>query len=273
MVQRKKQKREFPLPTVLVGALLVIALLVITLGGSRKAADQTAEVAEGTAFLTSLEQKDPNVVRQARQALYQRRMAEKRDELIQQVKSGELDPFPLFEDYVVMGDSRAIGFYYSDFLEEERILAVGGNTILAIEARLPALQQRNPSYVFLTYGLNDVSIGYWDKGEEHAALYMEKVQMIREVLPDATIVVSSILPTTDAAYSLSKRWKKIPDWNKALKAACEENGVLFADCDWIFQEHKKLWASDGHHFRPALYPYWGGQLIITALYGEVGNEA
>lgn len=272
MAQTKKRNTGFSLPAIVLGVLMMAVILVIALG-TGKTPEEGEAVREGRAFLASLEQQDPDVVRQARQDLYLRRMAEKKEELTRQVKSGEADPFPLFQDYVVMGDSRAIGFYYSEFLEEDRVIATGGHTILAIEGKLPSLEKRKPSYVFLCYGLNDVSIGYWDNGEEHAALYMEKIDMIREILPDATIVVSSILPTTEAAYSVSSSWKNIPQWNKALKAACEEHGVLFADCDWIYEEHRKLWVADGQHFRPAVYPYWGGQLIITALYGEVGNES
>ena len=272
MTQMKKRKNRLPLPAIVLGLLVTAAILVIILGGSQPPEEGDA-VLEGMAYLEELEQQDPDTVRQARQELYLQRMAEKKEELTRQVKQGEADPFPLFQDYVLMGDSRAIGFYYSEFLEEDRVLASGGHTILAIEGKLPSLEKINPSYVFLCYGLNDVSIGYWDTGEEHAQLYMEKIRMIQELLPEATIVVSSILPTTEAAYSTSSRWKKIPQWNQALKAACEENGILFADCDWVFEDHSKLWASDGQHFRPAVYPYWGGQLIITALYGEVGNES
>lgn len=273
MTQTRKPKNSLPLPAVLLGVLVVAVLLVICLGSAGKPSAETAQVQDGIVFLESLEQKDPDVVRQARQVIYKRRMAEQKEELTAQVKSGEIDPFPLFQDYAVLGDSRAIGFYYSDFLDEERVFAKGGNTIRAIDSRLADLSTLNPSYVFLCYGLNDVSIGFWDNGEEHAVVYMEKIQLIRETLPDATIVVSSILPTTEAAYSVSKAWKKIPEWNKALKAACAENGVLFADCDWVFEEYHKYWVEDGQHLRPAVYPYWGGQLIITALYGEVGNES
>lgn len=272
MAQTKKQNNRVPLPGIVLGVLVIAAILVITLG-TGKTPEEGEAVLEGVAFLESLEQKDPAAVQQARQDLYLRRMAEKKEELTQQVKKGEVDPFPLFQDYMLLGDSRAIGFYYSEFLEKDRVLADGGNTVLAIDGRLPTLEKVNPSYVFLCYGLNDVSIGYWDTGEEHAEVYMEKVRMIQEVLPDATIVVSSILPTTEAAYSTSRRWKNIPEWNKALKAACEENDILFADCDWVFEAKSKYWTGDGIHLRPVVYPYWGGQLIITALYGEVGDES
>jgi hypothetical protein len=58
----------------------------------------------------------------------------------------------------------------------------------------------------------------------------------------------------------------------ALKSACEEEGILFSDCDWLHEEHSDLWEIDGIHFMAPLYPYWGSELIVTALYGGMTNE-
>lgn len=255
------------------GLLLAATLFAIAFGGGGEVPEPEASVQEAAEFLALQEKLDPGEVRQVRNEIYQRKAEEKKEELISQLKKGELDPFPLFEDYALMGDSRAIGFYYNEYLTDERVIASGGHTILAIPGKLKVLKKLNPSYVFLCYGLNDVSIGYWDNGEEHAKEYMKNIAKIQEALPEATIVVSSILPTTKAAYSTSGSWKDIPKWNEALKAACREKGILFADCDWIYEKYSKLWVSDGYHFRPAVYPHWGGQLILTALYGEIDNES
>ena len=252
--------------------MILVVLFVIVLGGKKQTTDPEASVQEAVAYLAQMEQRDPGEVKKIRNEIYLRRVETQKKELISQMKSGDLDPFPLFQDYVIMGDSRAIGYYYSEFLPEERILATGGHTIRAIKKQLDELKRINPRYVFLCYGLNDISSGYWDNDEDHAKDYMEYIQKIQEALPEATIVVSSILPTTKAAYSTSAHWKKIPEWNETLQAACEENGILFADCTWIYDKHKKLWVADGYHFRPAVYPYWGGQLILTALYGDINDE-
>jgi urocanate hydratase len=49
--------------------------------------------------------------------------------------------------------------------------------------------------------------------------------------------------------------------------------ILYADCDWVFYEHSDRWEEDGHHLRAEVYPYWGGQLLITALYGGLADES
>lgn len=84
---------------------------------------------------------------------------------------------------------------------------------------------------------------------------------------ECTIVVSSILPAQDPAFDRSKRWRDIPEWNVVLKEACVENGILYADCDRLYEEYPKLWDPDGIHFREAFYPYWSSLLIATALVG------
>ena len=272
MTERKKKKAQPKyIPVVILCVLVVLgAVLLSGRGGKETPADSAVQ--QGIAYLEALEQKDPNGVRQVRNAIYVSKMLAQRDTLTQQIMDGDTDPFPLFQDYALLGDSRAIGFYYSEFLEESRVLADGGNTIRAIPDRIEQLQQINPSYVFLCYGLNDVSIGYWDTAESYAAEYMEKVAMIQEALPNATVVVSSILPAKDPAFDTSSRWRWIPDWNVVLEQVCKENGVLFANCNWVYDQQNYYWTGDGIHLRPYVYPYWGGQLIITALYGGFENE-
>lgn len=269
----RKQKTALSkyIPLAVLCAIVVLGA-VLLLGRGGKATPAGSAVQQGVAYLEALEQKDPNAVRQVRNEIYVEKMMEQRDALTEQIMYGQVDPFPLFQDYALLGDSRAIGFYYSEFLEESRVLADGGNTIRVIPDRLWQLEQINPSYVFLCYGLNDVSIGYWDTAESYAAEYMEKVAMIREVLPNATIVVSSILPAKDPAFNTSSRWRWIPDWNVVLEQVCKENGVLFANCNWVYDQQNYYWTGDGIHLRPYVYPYWGGQLIITALYGGLENE-
>lgn len=272
MARREAKKQpNYILLSVTVAAVALVAVLLM-FGSREKAQERTADAERGIAYLTALEQKDPSAVRQVRQEIYRQEMAQQKEELTWKIMAGEIDPFPLFQDYALLGDSRAIGYSYSEFLAEDRVLADGGNTIRIIPERIPALQQLNPSYVFLCYGLNDVSIGYWDDPYVYAAEYVSCVNLIQEALPDATIVVSSILPAKDPAFATSSRWYWIPDWNVVLEEVCRENGILFANCDWVYEQQNYYWVSDGIHLRPYVYPYWGGQLIITALYGGMEYE-
>lgn len=267
------RKRNMPLLLLIVAVivLLVILVLFLSLGGKNDDLEITDQVWEGREYLASLEQKDPETVKKIRKELFQEQIQQQieneKSPLVEQLMSGETDPFSLFKDYAILGDSRAVGFWYWDFLERDRVLADGGHTIRMIPEWYDRLVEMNPSYIFLCYGLNDCSIGYWDNGEQYAAEYVEYVQKLQELLPECTIVVSSILPAQDPAFDRSSRWRDIPQWNEALRAACTDKGIIYADCDRLYEEYPKLWDPDGIHFREAFYPYWSSLLIATALIG------
>lgn len=274
MAQIGKKKKRNLLQALIPVALVLLIVLVVVLSvgnGDRKNAEAMA-IQEGLDFLSQQEQKKPEPIRQARQALYKRRMEEQKEELLEDMENGEIDPFSLFQDYAILGDSRTEGFSFWGFLPEDRILAVGGYKIFHIPEWHEKLLEMQPQYLFLCYGLNDSYSEGWASGEDHAADYMEYVRELKQLLPNTTIVVSSILPVDDVAFDYYSGWRDLPDWNVALKAACEKEGVLFADCDSLYEEHSEQWDVDGIHFLPTMYPLWAGKLIVTALYGGMTNE-
>ena len=277
--------------TALATGLLVAAML---LGGC--SGGDGVDIAQGVAYLEALEQQDPDAVDKI---LRQRRLEQlerEREELLRQVKSGEQDPFPLFQDAVILGDSRAVGFFYYGFVDESRDLTGSGETILDLPKKLDTLQAMNPRYVYLTYGLNDIKIGHWGSLQAHISEYLDRVMEIRERLPDAVIVISSVLPyhdpsaRTDAtgettptsgsssASSLTeadrKRLAQIPEWNRLMADAAREHGVIFVDNSDICTEYEDLWEKDGIHVFKAFYPHWGKNLIVAALEeGGIADES
>ena len=262
----RKQSKKLPIPAVAltIGAVLLVILL-FTLGGDSTGKDAAQEIQAGIAYLEALEQKDPAAVQAVRKEIRQKQLDAQRDELLKKLESGEIDPFSLFKDYVVMGDSRAVGYWYRDFLDKGRVLADGGHTIRNITEQMDTLVSLNPATIYLCYGLNDISIGYWDTAESYVAEYIQIVKQIKEKLPNATIVVSSILPARDPAFDRSAKWRNIPDWSKALEAACKDAGILFANCDALADDHPNLWDPDGIHFREEFYPYWASALLLPTL--------
>ena len=273
--------------TALAAGVLAAAML---LGGC--SGGDGVDTAQGVAYLEALEQQDPGAVDQI---LRQRRLEQlerEREELLRQVKSGEQDPFPLFQDAAILGDSRAVGFFYYGFVDESRDLTGSGETILDIPRKLDTLQAMNPRYVYLTYGLNDIKIGHWGSLQAHISEYLDRVQEIRERLPEAVIVISSVLPyhdpnartdatgetTPSSASSLTeadrKRLAQIPEWNRLMADAAREHGVIFVDNSAICTEYENLWEKDGIHVFKSFYPHWGKNLIVAALEeGGIADES
>lgn len=273
--------------TALAAGVLAAAML---LGGC--SGGDGVDIAQGVAYLEALEQQDPDAVDQILRQRRLEQLAREREELLRQIKAGEQDPFPLFQDAVILGDSRAVGFFYYGFVDESRDLTGSGETILDIPKKLDALQAMNPRYVYLAYGLNDIKIGHWGSLQAHISEYLDRVQDIRERLPEAVIVISSVLPyhdpnaRTDATgetpptsgSSLTeadrKRLAQIPEWNRLMADAAREHGVIFVDNSAICQEYKNLWEKDGIHVFKSFYPHWGKNLIVAALEeGGIADES
>lgn len=228
---------------------------------------QKADTAPGLAMLEALEQRDPQAV----DAVLQGRAGPTLwDDGAEEFGLELEDVWGKFQDYVILGDSRAVGFYYFDFLDPSRVLADGGDTIKQIEEHMDEIVALQPRYVFLCYGLNDVSIGFWDTPQEYREEYMGIVSTLKERLPEATVVISSTLPARDPAFEMSAAWYNIPDFNAEMAAACQEEGIPFADNAAIAEAHGDLWDVDGIHVRPEFYPYWGKNLLEAVWDYEKG---
>lgn len=264
----------------------------------RPAKASGVDTAAGLAYLEAQERKDPAEVdvflrqreeqrrleeEERRRAEEEQRAEEERERIraerraeyearIAAIENGETDVWGEFHDFVILGDSRAVGFYYYDFLDKSRVLAGGGDTILKIGEHMSEIVALQPKYIFLCYGLNDISIGIWSTKEEYVADLLDYIADLRENLPDAVIVVSSILPARDPAFELSSKWYQIPDFSAAIAEACGEIGVVFVDNTEICDTYADYWQPDGIHVRPEFYPYWARNLIVGIIRNEMETE-
>ena len=248
------------------GAVLGLALIIVlavSLGGSGQEQDPAeTETAAGVQFLKELEAQDPTVVDEEIKVLHQQRIQELREERLQQLESGEVSVWSLFEDYVLLGDSRAVGFYFYEYLPESRVLAEAGATILNLEEHIPDLVKINPSTLFLCYGLNDVGIGIWSTPEEYVTDYARVIEEIRKELPDVEIYISSILPARDPAFEQSSAWYDIPQYSNAVKEMCREIDCYFVDNDALAEKYADLWEPDGIHVQRDFYLHWAANMML-----------
>ena len=233
------------------GLLLMCALLAaLLLSGcsGQKQAEYRADVQSGVSYLQSLETVDPDTVTQKlRQMRLEKLQAERKAR--EQALLDDIDTvWQEFSDAVILGDSRAVGFSYYSFLDASREL--------------------DPAYIFLCYGIND--LGWYGSAQDYADTLLEKIRLLRRELPEAVIVVSSILPAYEPAVSREKLWLQIPDYTAAVQAMCEENGVLFADNTQLSEDYADLWQPDGIHLLPEFYPHWAANLIF-ASWGEIAD--
>ena len=149
------------------------------------------ELEKGRAYLLSLEERTPvemeYMIAEARKArekeIAREEYSRKREAYRNTLKDDKL--WDSFEDYVFLGDSRVVGYDVFGYLPSERVLAEAGDTINSISDNMDTIRELSPKYIFISYGINDIGIGYWPTKEEYAAAFADKLHDLQKAVPDA----------------------------------------------------------------------------------------
>lgn len=263
------KKQSLPLAGIAILLVLLIVGIVLIVQLGKKEPAQEPAAAAGLSYLQSLEQQDPAAVDQILKDQRYQEFLQRREQRLRQLESGETSVWSLFEDYVLLGDSRAEGFGFYEYLSKDRCLAEMGTNIDDVEDHLDQIKALNPSMVFLSFGINDLLLGVWPTAEDYAAEYQQVIGDIRRECPDAKIYINSIIPSLDWSSAYAGTCDLIPDYNEALKALCDRtDGCYYIDNDAIAQEHTDLYESDGIHFVSEFYPIWATNMIMEVYDSE-----
>lgn len=258
---------------VLILVLLVVILVCCSAGSDKDASDEDAAVAQGISYLESLEAIGPQAVDTL---LKEQRAAEiqaMRDERLRQLESGEISVWSLFEDYVILGDSRTCGFMFGNYLDNDRILAAYGDYITAVERHIPSIEKYDPSYIFLCYGLNDIVQIGWETPEAYIADCRDILADLQARFPDAKIYVNSIFRCYEPAISERwEKWSETQEYSDAVQQMCEEEGYYFIENENIDESMAYLWQEDGIHFISEFYPIWATNMIMEVYDSEIQQE-
>ena len=270
-LREKLKSMSAPQRATLLTSVAVCLALIIILAVGESITSRTPKQAEVPQALSKLEAKDPKkiektIAKQRVEAL----VAQAEKSLDEQTENDSSKIWSLFENYAVLGDSRAVGFSFYNFLRDDRVFAAGGNTIRDIPDTIKDLKAISPATIYLCYGLNDTGIGYWSTGEEYGAELRKVFDKLHKALPDTKIVASSILPATEASLEKNPVWRKIPDFDKALKKVCAEKKVIYVDNSEIVEKYMStLYDADGVHLKPAFYPLWAKNLYMATILNEI----
>lgn len=256
----------------IVAALLAVLILDLAVNafGVRPKADG---VAQGLEKLQELDGQDLAQADSALAALAKKHQEESGELLREQVESGEVDPFTLFSNYVICGDSRTVAFKSYQLLEERRIIADVGWNLKTLSEHVEDIAALNPINVFVSIGLNDVNNGDAQDMNLFTQRYADCLSKIQTALPDATIYVNSILPVGETALAAQPFLAQIPDANAHIKQICEENGYVYIDNDDLVAEHSDLLAGDGIHFAKSFYQYWAENMLVAQIRHDSGVDA
>ena len=268
-----KKRRALPLEPYILpwvgGFLLIVLLFILCAGGGKK--KNAPETDAGRAWIAEQASKDPAEMERVlrRRELEEMRVQAKeaRDAAKTELMDSDDDTvWSKFQDAVILGDSRAVGFYYYHFLDRSRVLAGAGDTIRCIPDHLEEIKMLNPAFIYLCYGLNDTGEGLWADGEAYGKELDERITQLQAAVPGVTVVVNSILPATEDAVARNPVWRKIPDFTAAAAAVCKEKGVIYVDNAALADEMMETyWDPDGVHLRPQFYAYWAKNMLLATI--------
>lgn len=168
-------------------------------------------------------------------------------------------------DIVFFGDSLT---YYGDFASvfPDKVvcnLGLRGDTIQGMIDRVEQVKILEPKQVFLMAGINDVvNCSIESFGKQYEKLTLK----LKELLPNATIVIQSMLPVNDRKFSISCNNKQIVECNEPIASIALKYKMQYID---LFSEYddngvlSQIVTFDGIHLTQMGYNKWYELLSIT----------
>ncbi len=265
-----KHKRE----GIIVACVLLAAVLTGTVLGRSSAKKEAQITAKGLSYLSMLDQRSPSDVESKLKEARDAKLQAEVEARMQELTDGTVDVWSLFDDAVLMGDSRVEEISNYEFLPKNRVLAHLGANIRKLKEDEDALLALNPSYVFLGYGINDTEqVEWWPDADAYIPEYKEILKDITAKMPDTKFYVNSIIPAQDWTFDEYPTYAEVPEWNVELKKMCEELGVGYIDCDQIAADNQDLYEGDGIHFLPEFYKIWMAKIWTTVYQDELEGKS
>lgn len=236
------------------GILIITVVIVMSMASWKRRQQDQEKVKQGVAYLSGLEKQDVQAIQEEIKVMKDARRLDLTNVDEAEIWSG-------FDNAVILGDSRAVGFSYYEFLPESQVLAEGGGRVVDVSQYLDQLKAMNPERIYLCYGLNDIEIGLWPEPSDYVEEYDRQMQMFLTELPNSTVYINSILPAVGNGLYADEDYVRIGEYNDALKKMAEEKGYHYIDNTILVEEHGDLYQEDGLHVRPEFYKYWAVNML------------
>ncbi|MGC4019047.1 MAG: GDSL-type esterase/lipase family protein [Muricomes sp.] len=236
-------------------AVIILVAGILTAEVMSNLTSKKVETAQGLKILKKAESADAKKIEEKMDKL-----AEK--ELEANKKAGaEKNYKAIFADSVVMGDSISEALIEYDFLNASSVVAKIGVEIDSLDDQLESVEEINPQVVFLAYGANDIPA---TKGDADVFIkkYDTLIQNLQKRLPDTKIFVNSIFPVQKQEIEREPSYKKLDDYNEALRTMCDKKQITFIDNTKLVSD--SYYEDDGIHFKEAFYPHWLARMAEVA---------
>lgn len=159
----------------------------------------------------------------------------------------------LNKNAVVVGDSMGEGLSCYGVLNNESVVWHRGRRVDNMNLDLPTLIQKNPSYLFLAYGANDLKML---NGNVQAFIqnYKNAIESIKNALPNTKIIINSVLPTSSNAILNDNCFSYQSLFNEELKKLAIDQNVDFLENSYFLNDES--FSSDGIHPKSYFFFLW-----------------
>ena len=225
--------------------------------------EESSTVSDGEAYIKTMEAAPTAPIEDM---IYTKR----REEILDQFRQ---DPERVWtfineSNLIFCGDSRGIGFTVEGYVDYNHNVSNYSRTIYNIPDYYDTLKERNPHYIVICYGINDLGLYQWEGKEKYTEDLANFVYTLRELIPGVDVYVNSIPPSLPSEYERGPAWALIPEWNEYIRNYCSEHDIHYVDISDLCNAHPELYDVDGVHFFSEFYPMWGMRVVTTIIENE-----
>lgn len=158
----------------------------------------------------------------------------------------------LFANTIFFGDSMTQAISDCGFMDAANVVYQRSATIDVLIPKIPEVAATLPQQVVIFTGLNDCN--HYTDIADYRRDYVTMLQQLKASIPGVRIVVSSLLPPSDAFGATRPDLARAPQFDQELRAICQENDVTYVDSTWIVRQ--KNYQEDGIHMNRTFYRVW-----------------
>lgn len=158
----------------------------------------------------------------------------------------------LFANTIFFGDSMTQAISDCGFMDAANVVYQRSATIDVLIPKIPEVAATLPQQVIIFTGLNDCN--HYTDIADYRRDYVTMLQQLKAYIPGVKIVVSSLLPPSDAFGATRPDLARAPQFDQELRAICQENDVTYVDSTWIVRQ--KNYQEDGIHMNRTFYRVW-----------------
>lgn len=161
-------------------------------------------------------------------------------------------------DAVFFGNSITRGSDFQKCFPELSIVNLGypGDNLLGMSDRVKMIKAVRPKSIFIMAGTNDL---FNCSEEQYVERYTNLLNAIRDSIPQARVVIESVLPMNHSIKVEAPSHNKIVSANNAIKDLASSYGYDFLNLYDLYVEDGELpvsLTSDGIHLYPQAYDRW-----------------